>query len=172
MTPIRNVLWLFAAALVLAAGCESEPPTSIREGGVELRPVNAAELEQVIQGQRGRVVLVDFWATWCGPCRGLFPHTVALRKQYEAQGLSVVTVSLDNVGNMGDVHRFLLQHDAGELNFIAHDDGSRSSFKRFGLGSRIPFLAVYDRKGQLRNTIPGPDEAGIDRAVRDLLDEK
>src|SRR5579863_7948842 len=65
-------------------------------GKVSLKPVTPEEYKALIAAQKGKVVLVDFWATWCGPCREKFPKTLALAKKYKDQGLTVVSVSMDS----------------------------------------------------------------------------
>ena len=174
-THLGKVTWLFVTMIGLViAGCNDSQfsPSSAEDvSGVELQPASAAELDQVIQAQRGRVVLIDFWATSCGPCRRLFPHTVALEREYGDKGLSVLTVSIDNVGQAADVKRFLQQNQARTMNFIARVS-SNADIMQFGIGSGIPFLKIYDRQGNLRETIEGGDEVRIDRTIRTLLAEK
>jgi thiol-disulfide isomerase/thioredoxin len=139
--------------------------------GVDLRTVNVAGLGEVIESQKGRVVLVDFWATWCPPCRALFPHNVALQQQYLDQGLTVLTVSVDGPAEKSAVKSFLRQHPGQTLNFLASDDTTGRS-DPFGIGESIPCIKIYDRHGMLSRTLVGPSEADIDRAVRTLLAEK
>jgi thiol-disulfide isomerase/thioredoxin len=167
--------WLFLAMLGLAVpGCDGWLSSRPSGGGgnIDLQPVNAAELDEIVRGQRGRVVLIDFWATWCPPCRRLFPHTVALQREFEDQGLSVVTVSMDDADQASDVRSFLQENGAGAMSFIARRGGSQAGFEQFGIKEGIPFLKIYDRQGNLRKAISGPDEPWIDRTIRALLAEK
>jgi thiol-disulfide isomerase/thioredoxin len=149
------------------SGCDSNfsGPSAAELASVSLRTVHPDELEQNIRSQQGRVVLVDFWATWCPPCCELFPHNVALEHELADQGLSVLTVSMDGEANEKTVRRFLLRNRAGNMNFLAGNGD------RFDIGNSIPFIKIYDRHGKLRETVVGRDEARIDRVVHSLLAE-
>jgi thiol-disulfide isomerase/thioredoxin len=158
-------LGLLLAMLVLAAcqGCAQHGETGI----------DSQQLDRLVESHRGRVVLVDFWATWCPPCVALFPHTVELSRRYADRGLSVLTVSLDDPGDEAAVGRFLAEHEATTTeNFLARNGASSQTVAEFEIeGGSIPCLKVYDRHGELRATISGnyPDE--IDRAVEEWLNK-
>ncbi len=174
--PSGRAAWLFLALLGLAAaGCDDfSRPSGDNLAGVGLRSVNAGELEQVIQSQRGRVVLVDFWATWCGPCRAIFPHNVALERQFGEKGLSVLTVSLDGAAKASTVKRFLKDNRAQTMNFLASDDALAGG-DPFEIGNGIPLIKIFDRQGTLQKTICGggsDNEALIDQTVQSLLAKK
>jgi thiol-disulfide isomerase/thioredoxin len=165
--------WLLMAMFgLVVSGCDLFSSANVDVSGVELRTVNAAELDQVIRSQKGRVVLVDFWATWCPPCRQLFPHNMALQRQYADQGLTVVTVSLDSPARVANVKRFLLENPGGTLNFLANADDAQAANNPFGLGEGIPLIKIYDRQGNMQEPIVGRDEAAIDRTVQALLAER
>ncbi|MEP6679010.1 MAG: TlpA disulfide reductase family protein [Betaproteobacteria bacterium] len=60
-----------------------------------------------LEGLRGKVVYVDFWASWCGPCRRSFPWMNAMHRKYGDKGLSIVAVNVDR--KRADAERFLVQ---------------------------------------------------------------
>jgi thiol-disulfide isomerase/thioredoxin len=61
-----------------------------------VRPVDAPEIKELVHEKSGRVVLLNFWATWCPPCLVEFPEIVALEKSYRDRGLVVLSVSADS----------------------------------------------------------------------------
>ncbi|MBM3839549.1 MAG: TlpA family protein disulfide reductase [Verrucomicrobia bacterium] len=92
----------------------------------------------------GKVVILDFWATWCGPCRQEIPGFVELQKQYGKEGLVIVGVSLDDQGPK-IVKPFMKKY---EINYpIVMDDGKTADL--FGGVEAIPTTFVIDREGKI-----------------------
>lgn len=173
------------ALLGLVVGCrESEPvgkkalPGDEAAAGppVTVRVADGPEVEQAIGKHRGQVVLVDFWATWCPPCKELFPHTVALHKRRAGQGLVVMSVSLDDPSMESAVREFLQAHGATFENFISRHGASPESTQAFGIeNDTLPFFKLYDRNGKLQTTLGGGtrvEAEDVDRAVEELLSQK
>jgi len=144
-------------------------------GDVELTVAGADELRQAIQQREGQVVLIDFWATWCGSCIELFPHTVELHEKLGPRGLAVVTVSLDDPDDSPRVLRFLQQHDATTANFISRHGAGTKSMDVFELNGPLPRMKLYDRRGELVAQLPTPGEplepAALDAAIERLLSQ-
>ena len=95
---------------------------------------------------KGKVVILDFWATWCPPCRTEIPGYVALQKKYGADGLVVVGVSMDT-GGTADVRQFI--KDFG-INYtvVIGDDTIVSAFAPI---DGYPTTFIIDRDGLIRN---------------------
>ncbi len=127
----RQAIFLLAGALLLAAGCAAKPSPPASE--TPLRKIDGPGLAETVAKHRGQVVLLDFWATWCGPCLELFPHTVELQRRFGERGLTVITVSLDDPDNEPAVRKFLTQSKATTENFLSPYGVGPAAFTAFGI---------------------------------------
>jgi cytochrome c biogenesis protein CcmG/thiol:disulfide interchange protein DsbE len=103
MKPLRYVLLAVAFALptgVCAAVSVGAPAPAFALPDADAKTVTLASL-------KGQVVYVDFWASWCGPCRKSFPWMNAMQQKYGPQGFKVVAVNVDK--RRSDAERFLAQ---------------------------------------------------------------
>jgi thiol-disulfide isomerase/thioredoxin len=162
-----------AAMPLLVAGCAARPPSADE---ITLGPIDAAGLDQALAKHRGQVVLVDFWATWCGPCLELFPHTVELHRRFGDRGLAVITVSLDEPRNRPAVRKFLSDHAATTENYLAVYGVGPAAFTALGINDgALPHVRVYDRQGKLRRTFVSGgrsvDPKQVERAVEETLED-
>ena len=118
-----------------------------------VRIADRAELDQLIATHRGKVVLVDFWATWCGPCVQQFPHTVELSQANPAH-LAVISVSMDEPEDLARVQKFLLEREAVFDHLLSKYGVGLEGFKAFDItDGSIPHYKIYDREGQLQHSV-------------------
>jgi thiol-disulfide isomerase/thioredoxin len=152
MREFRNVglAALFALAF-LAWGISSLRPLfrSIAGSSIALNEAPAWELKdldgQVVKSSEflGKVVILDFWATWCAPCKAEIPGFIALQKQYGDRGLVVIGVSLDDQGPVV-VKRFMADF---EMNYRVVL-GDVALMQAFG-GTAIPTTVIINRAGKI-----------------------
>jgi len=130
----------------------------------ELHSDNIIELNKL----RGKVVYVDFWASWCGPCRQSMPKFNTLYKQLSSKGFDIVAINLDE--SKADAQRFLQDYP---VNYTVLYDATGQSPKQFGV-SVMPTGYLLDRFGMVRYTHQGfrdGDEAKLMQEVNKLLAE-
>ncbi len=119
---------------------------------------------------RGHVVLVDFWATWCGPCREELPVLVALAQRLEGQGVRLVAVSEDDPPEQAPAVQAFAATVPGLERSVVYGDPDLE--RRYGVTS-LPTLFVLDRQGRLVRKLVGfRGEAEVLAAVEAALRER
>jgi peroxiredoxin len=141
--PIRlaalAALSLFAGALAVAKPVPSAPAPDWKLKDVDGNIVTLAQF-------KGKVVILDFWATWCPPCRTEIPGYVALQKKYGGDGLVVVGVSVDTDG-VGPVKKFIKDIGINYIVVMADDDIQNA----YGPLQGYPTTFIIDRDGHIRD---------------------
>jgi thiol-disulfide isomerase/thioredoxin len=102
---------------------------------------------------RGKVVVVNFWATWCAPCREEMPEFVTLQRQYQAQGLQFVGIALDEPEPVKSFAQSLgINYPIWLGNNIGTMEAMRTSGNQLGA---LPYTLVFDRQGQKVKILAG-----------------
>jgi thiol-disulfide isomerase/thioredoxin len=144
MTVIRTLSpFVLLAAVTLAQG--------------PLLPVDEAGYAKLIAGGRGKILLVDFWATWCAPCREEMPQLVALETKLKSKGVQLITISADEPEQEKAVSDFLAKAKVPAPVYLrkAKDDDAFIRKVDPKWSGALPALFLYDRQGRLVKSFIG-----------------
>lgn len=115
---------------------------------------------------RGKVVIVDFWATWCGPCRDEAPALVSLQRRLGGHGLQLVGISMDD--NATPVRKFVREYHVNYPVAVGDADLGR----RYGTVLGLPVKILVDRDGRIAARHTGAvDATALEHEVKSLLAE-
>lgn len=117
--------------------------------GFTLRDLNGNH--DALSNYKGQVVVLNFWATWCVPCRVEMPHFEALYRRFRSEGLTVLAVSLDKGDQRTDIQKFV---DEYELSFPVLLDPKGDAEKLYPAFS-IPYTFVIDKDGRVVARVDG-----------------
>ncbi|HEX7957893.1 MAG TPA: TlpA disulfide reductase family protein, partial [Pyrinomonadaceae bacterium] len=182
-------LYRWATDLLLKQGARLDLPPEVADAAAAPQPppeIRAAEwIDQApvkLSDLRGKVVLIDFWATWCIPCQHTIPKLNALHRRYKERGLVILGVT-DFEGNVdgrpatrAEEAAFLrrFKREKGIAYGFAVEDGSKQTALGYGVYS-IPTAVLIDRRGRPRFITISADEGEaqlLSKMVAKLIDEE
>ena len=135
--------------------------------------LDAPGLAAAIAKEKGRVVLVNFWATWCVPCREEFPDLVRLEQKYRDRGVSILGVSIDSAKDLPAVEKFLAKTQPRFPNYRKKSGGDDQVFIEAvdpKWGGELPFSVVYGPDGKKAKVLSGKQSyQSFEKAVAGLL---
>ena len=143
--PARGAAGLAFLSLLLLAGAARAAESRLAG------ELDAEGFRQLLLREKGRVVLVNFWATWCVPCREEFPELARLQRSYGGKGLTVLGVSTDLAGDVPAVEKFLAAQRPGFANYRKRSGGDDQDFIEAvdsSWGGELPFSVLYARDGR------------------------
>ena len=152
MTVIRRNI---TVGLLLCLGgwlAACAPAKTVRVEDVRVTPVTAADIQKAVRDSGAKAVLVNMWATWCGPCREEFPGLVSVAHKYQGHGLKVLLVSADSAADLPAVKKFLAERG---VEFPAYLKAEKDQEFIDGMGKQwtgaLPATFLFDGTGKLRD---------------------
>ena len=170
MKQVRS--WLLGgAALLVLAGCGK--PKSISPDHVQVTQVKAEDVMRIVREPGAKAVLLNMWATWCGPCREEFPDLMKLARKYKGSGLRVVLVSNDDDSEMANIKKFLAEQG---VDFPSYFKAEKDMPFINGIDSRwtgsLPATFIYDGGGKLQDFWEGQGSYALfEGKVKPLLNK-
>jgi peroxiredoxin len=159
--------WAVAVALAISSISAMAKPVSGEESpDFTLKSRDGGNIK--LSEQRGNIVLINFWASWCGPCREELPAFEALYQEYQDLGVEILAINVDDEAEKANV---LLQDI--EVSFPVLFDTSGEVSELYDV-SAMPTTVIVDRDGNVRVLHPGyrkGDEKKYEKAIKLLMRE-
>lgn len=171
-----NLSRVVGLSAIVAVGCTSTTPPPAKPvptspsakpaatADVELRVVKLPQWKEAIAALKGKVVVVDVWATFCGPCVKKFPHFVELHEKYAKDGLACVSLTVDSTDDHGKALEFLKKRKATFPNYLI-DESTDEWQDKLGIGNP-PQALIFDRDGKQVHKFP--NDAGNEYTFEDV----
>ena len=122
---------------------------------------------QALGALKGRIVILNFWATYCIPCREEMPDLAAIQNEYAAVGVQVIGASTDEAGDRAKVLQFAKET---KINFPIWMGATTADMIRFGLGGALPGTVVIAKDGRIAKVISGVvNKADLKKQIEAML---
>ena len=152
---------------VLAPSLAEREAAKVPGQQIDLTLTDLSGVEQSLASLKGRIVILNFWATYCIPCRKEMPDLAAIQNEFGALGVQVIGVTTDDLEDRNKVVQFVKET---KVNFPIWVGGSTDHMRRFGLGEALPGTVVIGRDGQVKKVISGVvDRLELRKQIEALL---
>lgn len=156
---------LLAVALISRAGVSSGPPPPMMNFDVTLADMNGGRVE--LASFKGQPLLVNLWATWCGPCRIETPELVKFAETYKARGLRVIGISTDDTPDA--IREFAAEFSVAYPMLVGLNQDA--FLKSIGYQGSLPLTLLVGKDGVIREQVTGLRRvAEWERMIEALLD--
>jgi thiol-disulfide isomerase/thioredoxin len=143
-----GILILCLALAFILPHCTQKSQESISAPNFSLKTLEDQEI--TLSELKGKVVLLDFWATWCGPCKESIPHLVQIYKSNQEKGFELIGMSMDKKGEVDTVRHFVRSMDISYPIIMTPEDVARN----YGIKG-LPTTILIDKEGKIREKIVG-----------------
>jgi peroxiredoxin len=152
---------------VLAPSLAEREAAKLHGQQIDLTLNDLSGVEQSLAALKGRIVILNFWATYCIPCRKEMPDLAAIQNEFGALGVQVIGVNTDDPESRNKVVQFVRET---KVNFPIWLGGSTDHMLRFGLGAALPGTVVIGPDGRIKKVISGVvDQVVLRKEVEALL---
>lgn len=119
---------------------------------VDLKLKDLSGVEQQLSALKGRIVILNFWATYCIPCRREMPDLAAIQNEYAALGVQVIGAAANEIEDRAEILQFIKET---KINFPIWVGATTSQMMRFGLGGALPGTVIISSDGKIAKVISG-----------------
>ena len=137
-----------------------------------LKPIDKIRLKDILNKNKGKVVVINFWATWCEPCRDEFPELVRLYKNYRQKGMRLILLSVEEQEQSEQVTRFLEENKIDFVTYIRSEGDFESLVDLIDTDwiGTLPTTFFINRQGKRVQSMVGDHNyADFARAIEPLL---
>jgi len=164
-SPLTASPFWFTLLALAVAGCATDSADGTTEAasaepspGADLPLVEVASAEALVDdvlGLDAEIVVLNFWATWCGPCRQEFPEFIRYDREMAEENVHVRFVSLDQTADLPAVRAFLAEHEVDDPSYLYTGQGDVTSQLNPFVGNALPITMVLDGDGIVQDTHVG-----------------
>ncbi len=152
---------------VLAPSLAEREAADVVGQDIDIKLKDLSGTEQSLSSLKGRIVILNFWATYCIPCRKEMPDLAAIQNEYAALGVQVIGASADEMEDRAKVLQFIKET---RINFPVWIGATTADMMRFGLGSALPGTVVVGKDGRVAQVISGVvNQADLKKQIEVML---
>ena len=154
---VYGLLVIGAMANPLSAFCDLQPAPDIK-----LTDLNGNKFK--LSDYKGKVIIVNFWAVWCPPCKAEIPHLIKLNDKYKADGLVIIGIAIDS----GKDEKIRKKAEEFTVNYPIINGDDSSIRKSFPPVRAVPTSLIINKEGQIFNNYQGFNEAIAKQVEEDI----